>query len=359
MNGESQTAGIQIMAPTRKTRVLQVGCGGITSQWFPNALKNDDMEYVGLCDLSTDTAAKRCNEFGLASDTPIFSDVATALRETNPDCVFDCTIPAAHTPTALLAFEHGAHVLSEKPMSDTLENARRSLDASIANGRAYAITQNYRYARGPRRLKAFLESKALGAITTINADMFLGAHFGGFRDEMKHVLLLDMAIHTFDMARYLGGVDPTSVFCHEYNPKGSWYAHDASASAIFEMSDGVVFNFRGSWCATGLGTGFGSHWRIVGERGTLLWDSQQGYKCEVEDGDTGFFRPVKSLEVPDGEFGFKEAGHAGIIREFLDAVQGKGGTPETSAVDNIKSLSMVLGAVQSSNTKSLVRLDAR
>ncbi len=341
----------------QKTRVLQVGCGGITGQWFPNAIKNDDLEYVGLCDLSAETAAKRRDEFKLPADTPIFTDVATALKETRPDCVFDCTIPLAHTPTALLAFEHGAHVLSEKPMSDTLENARRALDASVANGRIYAVTQNYRYARGPRRLKAFLESGALGAITTINADMFLGAHFGGFRDEMKHVLLVDMAIHTFDMARYLGGVNPVSVFCHEWNPKGSWYAHDASASAIFEMTENVVFNFRGSWCATGLGTGFGSQWRIIGERGTLLWDSQQGFQCEVEDGDEGFFRPVKKLEVADGEFGTKEHGHGGMIREFLDAVQGHGAHPETSAEDNIQSFSMVIGAVQSSDSRTVVRLD--
>src|SRR6476619_2321369 len=94
---------------TQKTRVLQVGCGGITGAWFPNAIKNDDLEYVGLCDLSAETAAKRRDEFQLAPDTPIFTDVETALRETKPDCVFDCTIPLAHTPTALLAFEHGAH----------------------------------------------------------------------------------------------------------------------------------------------------------------------------------------------------------------------------------------------------------
>ena len=131
----------------------------------------DDLEYAGLCDLNPDVAKARRDEFGLPSDVPIFSDLKTALSETKPDCVFDCTIPVAHTPTALLAFEHGAHVLSEKPMSDTLDNAKRALDASVQSGRIYAITQNYRYAAGPRRLKAFLDSGVLGQVTTINADM--------------------------------------------------------------------------------------------------------------------------------------------------------------------------------------------
>ena len=336
-------------------RVLQVGCGSITGAWFTPATQMPDIEYVGLCDIFPEAAQKRRDEFHL-DDTPIFSDLKTALEAVQPDAVFDCTIPGAHTPTALLSFEHGAHVLSEKPMSDTLENAQMALDASKRAGKIYAITQNYRYARGPRRLKAFLDSRVIGDITTINADMYLGAHFGGFRDQMKHVLLLDMAIHTFDMARFLGSVNPRSVFCHEWNPRGSWFAHDASASAIFEMSDDVLYNFRGSWCATGLPSGFGSAWRIIGTRGTVSWDGGESFECEIEDGGEGFFRPVKSVEVPDGDFEAKSKSHASVIREFVDAIRG-GNSPETRAEDNIQSLSMVLNAVKSAESGQKVQFD--
>ena len=188
-------------------RVLQIGCGGITKNWFPPAQAMPDVELVGLCDLFPAAAEKARETYELNADLPIFSDAQTALRELEPDAVFDCTIPAAHTPNALMAFENGAHVLSEKPLAENLIDAKRAVDAAKNRGKIYAITQNYRYAPGPRRLKAFLESGAIGAVTTINADMYLGAHFGGFRDEMKHVLLLDMAIHTFDMTRFLSGAN--------------------------------------------------------------------------------------------------------------------------------------------------------
>lgn len=336
-----------------KIRVLQVGCGGITGSWFPPALQMNDMEFVGLVDLNVETAQKRRDEFKLDPKIPIFSDLKTALETLQPDAIFDCTIPAAHTPNALLAFEMGAHVLSEKPMSDSLEDAKKALDAANSSEKIYAITQNYRYAQGPRRLKAFLDSGALGKVHTICGDMFLGAHFGGFRDEMAHVLLLDMAIHTFDMARFLGSSNAKSVFCREFNPSGSWYARDASAQAIFEMTDEVFFNFRGSWCATGLPTGFQSHWRIIGSKGTVLWDGNEGFQCEIEDGDEGFFRPVKKLEVPDGDFGWNAKSHGGMIRGFLDAIAG-GKAPETRAQDNFESLKMVLGAVESSEKRALV-----
>lgn len=337
-----------------KIRVLQIGCGSITNAWFPAAQANDDMEYVGLCDLNPEAGRAQIEKFGLDPELPVFSDAREALQQLQPDAVFDCTIPLAHTPNAVLAFEHGAHVLSEKPLSDSLENARVAVEAARQSGKIYAITQNYRYSSGPRRLKAFLDEKRFGKVTQINADMYLGAHFGGFRDQMKHVLLLDMAIHTFDMARFLSGQTATSVFCHEFNPSGSWYAHDASAQAIFEMTDDVVFNFRGSWCATGLPTGFGSGWRIIGERGTILWDGGQGFQCEIENGDEGFFRPVEQVEVPDVAESHKTQNHSGLIREFLDAIRG-GEAPETRAEDNFGSFEMVERAVESSEKKARIQ----
>jgi predicted dehydrogenase len=133
-------------------RALQVGCGGITNAWLPPATQFPDLEFVGLVDLNPEAAQKCREKHGLNPDTPIFTDMQTALRETNPDCVFDCTIPGAHTPNALLAFEHGAHVLSEKPMSDTLEGAQKTLDAAQNAGKIYAIVQHYRYVSGARRL---------------------------------------------------------------------------------------------------------------------------------------------------------------------------------------------------------------
>ena len=121
------------------------------------------------------------------------------------------------------------------------------------------------------------------------------------------------------------------------------------------MSEGIVANFRGSWCATGLPSGFQSSWRIIGEKGTILWNGHEEFQCEVEDGNKGFMRPVKSVEVPTGEFGAKAEGHAGILREFVDAIR-DGGTPETNAADNLNSLAMVLGAVESSNGGMRVNL---
>src|SRR5690606_40176713 len=118
-------------------------------------------------------------------------------------------------------------------------------------GRFHAVVQNRRYTPGVRRIRRLIDSGALGELTAIHADFFIGAHFGGFRDEMQNVLLLDMAIHTFDAGRFMSGKTPKAVYCLETNPPGSWYRHGAAANAIFELEDNVVLNYRGPCAAAG------------------------------------------------------------------------------------------------------------
>ena len=234
----------------RKIRVVLTGCGGMSNEWLKSAKKLPDVEMVGLVDIVEEAARKRAQEHQL-QDVVIGTDLAQVLEQTQPDAVFNCTIPQAHYQVTLEALKHQCHILNEKPMADSMEHAREMVAAAQASGKIVAVIQNRRYTAHIRRLKHFLQSGALGPLTTINSDFYIGAHFGGFRDHMAHVLLLDMAIHTFDAARFLIGADPVAVYCKEWNPEGSWYDRDASALAIFEMSNGSIYTYRGSWCAHG------------------------------------------------------------------------------------------------------------
>jgi predicted dehydrogenase len=82
-------------------------------------------------------------------------------------------------------------------------------------------------------------------------------------------------------------------------------------------------------------SGFNSHWRIIGSRGTVLWDGNTRFQVEIEDGDTGFQRPVRAVEVPDGDFGIKAKGHGGLIRSFWTQFKTMR-HPKTRAQDNIR-----------------------
>ena len=332
---------------SQSLRIVLTGCGGISGNWLKSLKDMPDVAVAGLVDLSETAARRRQEEFQLG-DAKVGTDLNAMLKETRPDIVFDCTVPDARSSVVRAALKRGCHVLSEKPMATSLAEAHGLMRAAAKAERLFGIMQNRRYDSRIRSLRTFLDSQAIGDLTTLNGDFYLGAHFGGFRDQMPHVLILDMAIHSFDQARLISGADPVAVYCQEWNPRGSWYERDASAIAIFEMSNGIIYTYRGSWCAEGVNTTWECDWRAVGTRGTVTWDGGDGFRAQAVEGSEGLIRSQKELAVPRLESA-GPGGHAGCIREFIDCVR-TGKTPETIGADNIKSLAMVHGAIKSAQT---------
>lgn len=332
---------------------VMAGCGGISGAWLRALEDMPDVRVVGFVDIVVENARRRAEEYGGGDpDIATGADLVEMLERKCPDVVFDCAIPEAHCDVTLTALAHGCHVLGEKPLADSVENARRMVAAAEEAGRIFAVIQNRRYDANIRRVRHIVASGVLGPLTTVNCDFYIGAHFGGFRDHMPHVLLLDMAIHTFDAARLITDATPMAVYCHEWNPAGSWYDRDASAVAVFEMAaDGpasgdIVYTYRGSWCAEGLNTTWECDWRIIGQRGSLSWDGATGFRGEVVAKAGGFRSEMAELAIPEVDPGERVGGHAGNIREFIRCVR-EGTVPETVAADNIHSLAMVFGAIES------------
>lgn len=341
-------------------RAVLAGCGSMAKGWL-NALKDAPelqgrVQIVGLVDLDRATADRLKAEFAL-TDAATGSDLDAMLTATKPDLLFDVVVPSARREVVLTGLRHGCHVLTEKPMAASLDEARALVAAAQQAGKVHAVVQNRRYIEGVRRIRETIESGALGELTALHADFFIGAHFGGFREAMQNVLLLDMAIHTLDAARFMAGRDPVAVYAHESNPRGSWFAHGAAANAIFEFSDDVVFTYRGSWVAEGGTTSWESAWRIIGTSGTLLWDGADAFQLKQIADNSGFLRPLKDAVVSPPPHPSQTHGHASVIAEFLDAIE-TGRQPETAGADNIKSLAMVFAAIESARTRQRITIAA-
>ena len=335
-------------------RVVAAGCGRMSTNFLKAALATGQVDIIGLVDPDLPRAEERRAELAL-DGVGAGPDLAAILSSLKPDAVFDIVVPAARHGLVRLALDHGCHILTEKPMADSLDDASDLIRAARAAGRVHAVVQNRRYHPGVRRIARFLRDGGIGDVTGIHCDFFLGPHFGGFREEMAHVLLLDMAIHTFDVGRLFAGDAPRTVWCREWNPKNSWYAQGTSAIAVFEMGDGVVFDYRGSWCAEGLRTSWESAWRITGTKGTLLWDGEEDMRAEVVRAP-GFFSECAPVEVPPLDPRDRVGGHQSVIEDFVAAIR-SGKPPETAGVENIKSLAMVFGAIESAETGQLARIN--
>jgi predicted dehydrogenase len=327
----------------RKLEAILVGCGAMSAEWIRSA-KELGIQISALVDLNPELARSRAAEFRL--DGPLFTNLDEAIDTVRPEMLFDCTPPQAHAEIDQRALVNGLHVLEEKPLATNLDDARRLVELAEKNHLVHAVLQNRRFNPGLRKIRRILSQGLIGEITTVNIDFFVPAHFGGFREKMDHVLLVDMAIHPFDAVRCLTGANAESVYCEEWNPKGSWWQHGASAHAIFRMNNGIRFTFRGSWCSEGLRTSWDSTWRIIGTKGTVIWDGLEDIRGEYVKKPNGMFyemQPFVPTEEPDPQ---ETRGHFSVMAQFLREVT-EGVPAETRSADNIHSLAMVLGAIES------------
>jgi len=343
----------------RKNNLLKiaiVGCGSISGQYFGAALTTKGVRIVGATDLHRETALNRVKEFGLAEHI-IFDTMDEMLTQAGPDIIFDCTVPAAHCQVTIKALNAGCHVLGEKPMADCMQSARKMVRAAGKAHRTYAVTENYRYNPHTRAVAKLIKNKMIGNLDMLNADYFMAPHFGGFREHIPNPLLVEMAIHTYDMARLISGEDPISVYCHEYNPKDSWYkGGNAAAISIFEMTNGVVFTYRGHWCAEGRSTGWNGQWRAVGDRGTAFYDGCNPPCGEmvIKQGSPAVATRLKPFQMKEARK--QTAGHAALIQDFIDCIR-QGRQPETNCRDNIKSIAMLHASIRSAQTGKRVKIN--
>lgn len=315
--------------PSRPLPLLQVGAGQMGRAWLQAVARHPDVELVGLVDLDVQAAAVAAAECGHPG-VPVGPDLHDLLGRA--EAVLDVTSPPAHHAVTSLALDHGLPVLGEKPAAATLGDAIRLAAAAEVADRLFMVSQSRRYDRHLTSLRS--QASSLGRLGPVSVRFARAPRFGGFRESMEHPLLLDMAIHPFDAARHVLGADAVAVYCEEFNPPWSWYAHDACATAMVEMSTGARLVYQGSWCSPGAETSWNGEWVVGGEHGTATWD-----------GDAA---PVLTSTGPQPGPG-DDAGPEGIdgaLDDFVVALR-TGGTPMGEIHDNVASLAMVEAAVRS------------
>lgn len=322
-------------------RVVLVGAGNMGRAWMRVLGESPDVALVGLVDLDTELARRAAVEHGL--DVAVGAALAEVAAASSAQAVIDVTVPPAHHAVNTEALFLGLPVLCEKPIAPTVAETLSLIAAEEVSGQLLMTSQSRRYYPQLARLKA--AAATLGDIGFVTTEFFKAPHFGGFRDEMEHPLLVDMAIHAFDVARYLLEADPVSVDCRTFNPAWSWYRGDAAASATFVFAGGTRFTYTGSWCSPGLETSWNGSWRVSGARGSATWDGEGEPRVEYADA----FDSEASV-VPDSRSEI-----AGALDEFVEALR-TGATPSGDVHSNVYSLAMVEAAVRSAAEERTVLL---
>ncbi|MHC4563704.1 MAG: Gfo/Idh/MocA family protein, partial [Planctomycetota bacterium] len=161
-----------------KERAVVVGAGGISGAWFPPLIE-ENVNVVGVVDLKKSMAASRIKEYGL--DAMASTNLKDVIKKTKPDFVVDLTVPEAHCTVTCTALAAGCHVVGEKPMANSMAEARRMVRAAEKAKKLYMVSQSRRWEPKHDAIQKTIAKGELGRMTTANCDFYLGAHFGGFR----------------------------------------------------------------------------------------------------------------------------------------------------------------------------------
>lgn len=153
----------------RKIRVAVVGCGRISNNHFEAIKKHcERMELVGVCDVDEEALAVAVARTGV----PGFQNLATLLENTTADLIILATPSGLHSEQAVLAAQHGCHVMTEKPMATRWHDGQRMVKVcDEANVRLFVVKQN-RLNPTLQLLKRAIEKKRFGRIYMVNINVF-------------------------------------------------------------------------------------------------------------------------------------------------------------------------------------------
>lgn len=329
-------------------KVIQVGVGGYGASWLPTIMEHGDAAHVALVDMKPEHLSKAREVTGLGAEA-CFASADAAIAAVEADALL-CIVPPAHHEAVICAgIAAGLHVLSEKPIADSPEAAQRILAQVAASDRVFMISQKARFHPWVRKFREIVTGGALGRMSHVT-HYFRAPYYswGEFRHKMDDPLYLEMSIHHFDLLRALLGCDPASVWATSWNTPYSTFNGDITGIAHFTMDNGLPVTYHADAIATGDMTDWYGEIRAVGETGTLtmiypeLFIARKGANHRDREAP---HETVMAVSSP-------QQGQGAALGEFAAAIAA-GRRPESAGSENIKSLAMVFGAIDSSRDQQV------
>ena len=333
----------------KKIKVGIIGCGWIAEAHLKSYLKCEDVEVVAFADIVPGKAEAFAKANGVENANFYLSDKELIDNEKDIDAVSICTYNRQHAPCAIYALEHGVHVLLEKPMCVTLEEAVEICKAEKKSGKILSIGFQPRFDENMKMVKKICESGVLGKIYYIQTGggrrMGIPTPFGtSFIQEDTAGLgaLGDIGCYSLDMVlNAIGYPKPLTVTGFkaglfgkkpEYLQKPEYtevFGVDDFAAAYVRLEGDIVLDFRIAWamhCDTPGDT------IIMGTEGGLRIPSTECWNGTI-GGPLKLYKRVAGKDVYT-EFPMQAPLEEGCfyhkIRTFLDAVKENGEAPISS-----------------------------
>ncbi|WP_284646121.1 Gfo/Idh/MocA family protein [Paenibacillus silviterrae] len=349
-----------------KVKIAVIGAGSISEMHLRSYQNNPQAELYAICDLNEERARTKAEKYGIPR---IYTDYRELLTDSEIDAVSICTWNNSHAPISIAALEAGKHVLVEKPLCKTVDEALR-VEAAVRNsGKTLQVGFVRRYAANTGIVRSFLDNGELGDIYYAKASCIrrLGNPGGWFSDIERSGggPLIDLGVHVIDLCWYLMGRPKVkSVSGNTYRKLGnranvrnlSYYKasdYDASHNDVEDLANAMI-RFENS-ASLLVDVSFTLHAKedeitvkLFGDKGGAELEPKLAIVTEKHDTILNLTPQVNNLSF-DFVAGFQDE-----INHFIEVCQGKKETL-SPVEDGVEMMKILCGIYESSERGEEIR----
>jgi len=250
-----------------KHKVGIIGCGGIAfGKHLPALQSVNRTDLVAFCDLDLSKAQKAADQYGVPNAL-VCTDYRELLKDPSIEICYVLTPNRSHAQLSCDAMLAGKHVMCEKPMAKTAEDARRMVEVSRQTGKKLTIGYQHRHKAESKYVKSVIERGDLGEIYYAKALAIRRRgtpNWGVFLNEYEQGggPLIDIGTHSLDLTLYLmNNYEPRMVVGTRYkmvenaacgNPWGGWGKDENTtledaAFGFIVMKNGATITLDATW----------------------------------------------------------------------------------------------------------------
>ncbi|PPA69844.1 Gfo/Idh/MocA family protein [Jeotgalibacillus proteolyticus] len=340
----------------KKVRVGIIGCGSITKhRHFPEYTANPHVEIAAFCDLNE----ARAKSFADQSEANVYTSYKELLSDPSIDAVSVNLPNALHAPVTIDALKAGKHVLCEKPMATSIEEADEMIETAKANGKNLMIGHNQRFVASHEKARTYIQEGKLGNVYSFRTAFGHGGPEGWsvdgrnswfFEKEKAFIGALgDLGVHKSDLIRYVFDQDVIEVGGFVDTIAKEDTNVDDNAVCIVKLKDGTMGTLTASW----------SHKKFE-DNATIIYGEKGVLRLEDDEEFSFIFYPIDGPPEKEdlGKIQTNDEGgqsSTGVIDEFISSLVEER-TPLIPGEEGKKALQIVLAAMESSKTKKIVSI---
>ncbi|MEG2199517.1 MAG: Gfo/Idh/MocA family oxidoreductase [Anaerovorax sp.] len=339
-----------------KVKFAIIGCGRIAKNHVKAAIDNaESMQLVAVCDIIKENAIEKATQYaeGHRAQPSVYVDYKEMLEKEEIDAVTICTESGYHPEIAIYSMNQGKHVITEKPMALSVEDADAMIHAGQANRVKLCVSHQNRFNPPIQKLREAVEKGRFGRLIAGNARILWNRNQGYYSQapwrgtyQLDGGCLMNQCIHNIDLLQWMLGGDIDWVngavgnFMHDY------IAAEDYGSIQLGLKEGIIGNVEGTVCV--YPTNLEETLTIMGEKGIVAIGGVAVNKIETWRFADGLDTEEEVMTLCNGEVeSVYGNGHTPLYRDFIDAIENDR-KPYIDGKDGKIAMQIILAAYKSS-----------